>query len=391
MPVEKKDFKPGDISTNIVRGTITSHKIANTITKSTKGMELDPGRSRTEENPFIKKDSFGVKKEENKSILDKNSLKEQIKENSIKQMTLHQHQIANNKAQSVLIYLFREVFPEGLQFFNRQAQVAQSQEHARNICYEDFNRITEEPFKILKVLQELIPAKLAELKKKSYVNDNQNDIAHYQRVDEILCKIFDVTNQVNGNGSHTALLSLIDELDQSKIQGELKQLISDYHQSLSDLGKQIQRANAQLINRIRHPHSELTTGVITRIDKGLRDTLYTRPESLGAAQRDHFGGIMGKIYDYRDIDWPFGGAPWEYGSNVRGDNNTSKPPFPVRRLAGEMRGYIGMLTEEQPGPMFVTTDVEAKTPFNKKTKKRKNFYETESDSEDDENFEDDED
>jgi hypothetical protein len=390
MAIEKKDFKPGDVSTNIVRGSISSHKIANTILKSTKELQLNSSINRTEENPFVKKDSFGIKNEDNKNILDKQSLKEQIKENNIKQMTMQQHQIANNKAQAVLIYLFREVFPEGLKFFNRPAQIADSAEQARNISQEDFCRIIEEPMKILRVLQELIPARLSELKKKSHESGNLDEVAHYERVDEILSKIFDVTNQINGNGSHMALLSLLEELDQSKIQGELKSLIAEYHKSLNELGKNIQRANAQLINRIRHPYSELTTGVKTRIDQGLRDSLYTRPENLGAAQRDHYGGIMGKVYDYRDIDWPFGGTPWEYGTNIKGDSNNPNPPFPVRRLAGEMRGYIGTLTEDQPGPMFVTTDVEAKSPI--KNKKRKNYYESDSESSEfDEDFDDEED
>jgi hypothetical protein len=68
---------------------------------------------------------------------------------------------------------------------------------------------------------------------------------------------------------------------------------------------------------------------------------------------------MGSIYDFRDTDWTLGSNTWEYGANVKG-NNTVSASYPIRRLAGEMRGYIGQLTEAQPGPMFVTTDVDAK-------------------------------
>jgi hypothetical protein len=360
MAVEKKDFKPGEIPTSIVRGNISSHRIASSL--STREIQISSASNRTpEEAPFANIDSFATKKtettEENKNNLDKKTLDDQI---NIKENTAKEHENANNKAQSVLVYLFREVFPEGLNFFNRSNQIAQNPQQAAEIAKEDFGRITEKPEKILQVLKDVIPAKIAEMKSKANASGNQDDIKHYDRVDEILGRIFDVTNQLDGKGSHTALLGLIESLDQSKIQGDLKGLISDYHNSLSALGNQIKRANAQLLNRTRHPQSELITGVTTKIDQGLRASLYTRPESLGAAHRDHLGGIMGSIYDFKDTDWTLGGTPWEYGINVKGSETASATPFPVRRLAGEMRGYIGTLTEAQPGPMFVTTDVDAK-------------------------------
>jgi|GEM_PF-3935640 len=365
MAIEKKDFKPGEIPTSIVRGNTSSQKVANSLTSSAREIQISSASNRTpEEAPFANIDSFATKEttktEDSKNTLDKKALEAQIKEKNIKEITAKEHENANNKAQSVLVYLFREVFPEGLNFFNRSNQVAQTPQQAAEIAKEDFERITEKPEKILQVLKDVIPAKIAEMKSKAQTSGNQDDIQHYNRVDEILGRIFDVTNQVDGKGSHTALLGLIESLDQSKIQGDLKGLISDYHNSLSALGNQIKRANAQLINRTRHPQSELTTGVGTKIDQGLRASLYTRPESLGAAHRDHLGGIMGSIYDFKDTDWTLGGTPWEYGINVKGSETASLTPFPVRRLAGEMRGYIGTLTEAQPGPMFVTTDVDAK-------------------------------
>ena len=96
------------------------------------------------------------------------------------------------------------------------------------------------------------------------------------------------------------------------------------------------------------------------------------------------GGILGSLYDFLDTDWILPANCWEYSQVVKGNKSTSKTPFPVRRLAMEMRGYIGTLTEEHPGPMFVTTDVEAKTrePIaakskrtNRKKRRREEDYE----------------
>ncbi|MEY3370639.1 MAG: hypothetical protein RLZZ361_1309 [Cyanobacteriota bacterium] len=358
-------FEPGTIPTDVVRGSAKSLRIANKLTPistSAREVQQNSADTRAEGNPFAEIDSFATqetKKSENR-ILEKRVLEQQIKEKNIQEMTAKEHENANNKAQTVILYLVKQVFPESLGFFDRSKQVAQNPEQAKEIAQEDFERLQENPSKILQVALSVIPAKLTELKTKAQeVNDTERS-NHLEKVDSILGQIFNVMKQVDGNGSHTSLLHMIESLDQTQIKGDLHQLISEYHKSLGLLGKQIQRANAQLINRTRHPQSELTTGVTTKIDQGLRDSLYTRPESLGAAHRDHLGGIMGSIYDFKDTDWTLGGTPWEYGLNVKGENRVSKTPFPVRRLAGEMRGYIGTLTEEQPGPMFVTTDVEAK-------------------------------
>lgn len=363
MAIDKQDYKPGDVSTNLIRGALKSQKIATTLSGSTREAQISSGTNRTEETPISQIDSFDTQKtgsSDEAKILNKKALEAKIKENSLREITAQEHENANSKAQSVIICLIKEIFPEGLDFFNRSNKLAQNSQQAQEIQEEDFKRIKEEPGKILEVVTALVPSKISQMKSKANTSGNQDDIKHYDKVEEILDKIFDVTKQVNGKGSHTALLGLIESLDQSKIQGDLKDLISDYHNSLSTLGNQIKRANAQLLNRIKHPQTELTTGVATKIDQGLRASLYTRPESLGAAQRDHYGGIMGSIYDFKDTDWTLGGMPWEYGLNVKGSETASATPFPVRRLAGEMRGYIGTLTEAQPGPMFVTTDVEAK-------------------------------
>jgi hypothetical protein len=369
MAIEEKKYEPGQIPTNIVRGTNKSFKIVSnlqpTLNSSTREAQLTSASQRTSDDPFTSNiDNFENKKanetnDVTRKSVDREAMKDRIKNDTLKEITAQEHENANNKAQSIVLHLVRQVFPEGLKFFERSKELTQDQEEAKKIAQEDNKRIHENPSRILEVLQYVIPEKLSETKKKAQASGDPTEIAHYDRVDEILAQIFDVMKQVSGKGSHTALLGLIESLDQTKIKGDLHKLITDYHGSLGALGKQIQRASAQLLNRTRHPQSELITGVSTKIDEGLRRNLYTRPESLGAAHRDNLGGIMGSIYDFRDTDWTLGSNTWEYGANVKG-NNTVSASYPIRRLAGEMRGYIGQLTEAQPGPMFVTTDVDAK-------------------------------
>jgi hypothetical protein len=364
-------FQPGQIPTDIVRGAGKSHKIASnlqtTLNSSAREAQLTSASQRTSDDPFTSNiDNFENKKTNETSEIERKSLDRQavearIKNDTIKEMTAKENENANNKAQSIVLHLVRQVFPEGLKFFERSKELTQDPQQAQEIAREDIERIQENPSKILEVALNVIPGKLSETKKKAQESGDNEKIAHYERVDEILGQIFDVMKQVSGKGSHTALLGMIDSLDQTQIKGELHKLISDYHSSLGALGKQIQRANAQLLNRTRHPQSELETGVATKIDEGLRKSLYTRPESLGAAHRDNLGGIMGSIYDFKDTDWIFGSTPWEYAINVKGENLASEAPFPVRRLAEKIRlGIVSLLTEANPTPTLIITDVDAR-------------------------------
>jgi hypothetical protein len=112
MAVERKEFKPGDVPTSIVRGNTSSHKIATSLSSSAREIQISSASNRTpEEAPFANTDSFATKKtettEENKNTLDRKALEAQIKEKNIKEITAKEHENANNKAQSVLVYLFR--------------------------------------------------------------------------------------------------------------------------------------------------------------------------------------------------------------------------------------------------------------------------------------------
>lgn len=397
MPIDEKKFQPGQVSTDIIRGTTKSLRIAsnlNSALANTNQSQITSANNRSQDNPFHTNDSFSNKEKilPQKNTLDKKALEAQIKEKNIREMTAKEHLIANNKAQSVILYLLKQAFPEGLSFFERSKHISSNVEQALEIAKEDFERLQENPSKILQVALSVIPSKISDLKNSAKEQQDHYRLRYLERIDSILGQIFDVMEQVSGKGSHTALLNLIESLNQSEINHELHQIISEYHSSLEKLGKQMQRANAQLLNRTRHPHSELITGIQSKIDKGLRASIYTRPESLGAALRDHFGGILGNIYDFLDTDWSFGSNPWEYSQQVKNERSITKSPYPVRRLAGEMRGYIGMLTEEQPGPMFVTTDVEAKTPLNNKRSKKKSYFDRKSKQNNyDEDFDEDDD
>lgn len=395
MSVDQKKFQPGTVSTDILRGNTKSYKIASNVSSAIKSHNdnlVNSAKLRSEENPFLTNDNFSSNTENITKNPDKKILESLIREKNIREMTAKEHVASNNKAQSLILYLLKQAFPEGLSFFERSKYISSNPEQADEIAREDFERLQENPSQILEVALTVVPRKLAEMKNLAKNNGAVQKMEHLERIDSILGQIFHVMEQVSGQGSHTALLSLIESLDQTKIGNELHQLISEYHRSLEKLGKQIQRANAQLLNRTRHPHSELITGIISKPDQGLRAILYTRPESLGAALRDHLGGILGSIYDFLDTEWMFSANTWEYSQKVKGQNMITKAPYPVRRLAQEMRGYIGTLTEEQPGPMFVTTDVEAKSLQRSPKSRRKNSFDQENDfDEDDEDFDEDKD
>lgn len=371
MTVDKK-YISGDVPTSIIRGNLDAgKKIAGqqtAIKGSLQESQKTAASARSDENPLEQIDGFSrataiapeTAPEKNKKLI-----KSQLDDKALREMTTKEHEAANNKAQTLIVFLMKQVFPEGLEFFNRGQKLAENPQDAKEIAQYDFEKIKEDPSKILSVAVSVIPGKLTEAKKRANEAGDTNQEQRLERIDEILGQLFGVMQEVDGNGSHQALLNLIDSLDPTQIKGELHTLITDYHKSLATLGKQIQRAAAQMLDRKRHPFTELVTGVSTIVDKGLHKTLYTRPESLGAAQRDHLGGIMGSIYDFKDTDWKFASMPWEYGLNVKDEDinqvgSLSKPSFPVRRLAMEMRGYVGQLTEEQPGPMFTTTDVDAR-------------------------------
>jgi hypothetical protein len=371
MSVDKK-YISGDIPTSIIRGNLDAGKKFTQTTgikASVQESQKTVASIRDSESPLDKMiDGFLAAKEttpETAPARNKRQINQQIDNNALREMTTKEHEAANNKAQTLVVFLMKQVFPEGLDFFSRPQKLAENPKDARGIAQDDFNRIKEDPSKILEVAINVVPGKLMEGKKLAKEAGNKDEEKRLDRVDEILGQLFGVMAQVEGKGSHQALLGLIDSLDPTQIKGELHTLITDYHKSLASLGKQIQRSAAQMLDRKRHPFSELITGVSTVVDKGLQRTLYTRPESLGAAQRDHLGGIMGSIYDFKDTDWKFASMPWEYGLNVKGEDinqvgSLTRPSFPVRRLAMQMTGYVGQLTEEQPGPMFTTTDVDAR-------------------------------
>lgn len=374
MAVNDKKYISGDVPTSIIRGNqdagknIARQAASNSIKGSVQESQKTVASLRGDEAPSAV-DGFSAAKEtkpETAPEKNKKLIKDQLNDNALREMTAKEHEAANNKAQTLVVFLMKQVFPEGLEFFNRPQKLAENPQDAKEIAQYDFDKIKEDPSKILTVAMSVIPGKLLEAKKRANEAGDENQEKRLDRIDEILGQLFGVMEQVEGKGSHTALLGLIDSLDPTQIKGELHTLITDYHKSLASLGKQIQRSAAQMLDRKRHPFSELVTGVSTIVDKGLHKTLYTRPESLGAALRDHLGGVMGSIYDFKDTDWKFASMPWEYGLNVKGEDinqvgSLSKPSFPVRRLAMEMRGYVGQLTEDQPGPMFTTTDAEAKT------------------------------
>jgi hypothetical protein len=361
MSIEKQDFKPGEISTNLTRASITSKNIISTLTVSTREAQITAAGNRTNEATPSPADMFTTSSSKVATTnQDKQKeLQQLIKENLIKEQTSGYHEAANKNAQALLVSLISEVFPEGVPYLNRAQHLTDDPKQAQQMRQEDFGRLLEEPKTILQTLQTTVPAKLAELKQKAKDDKDPETISHYDKVDEIIDKLRNVWEAGEGNGSHLALLNLLNELDHNQINPSLKGLITNYHKSLNTLGKEIQRAGEKFHNVVRHPMAPLLTGVPTKTDQGQFAALYTRPVSLAAAIRDHRGGIMGSFYDFKDTDWSLGGIPWEYGQNVKGDNSVSAS-YPIRRLAGEMRGYIGQLTEAQPGPMFVTTDVDAK-------------------------------
>ena len=245
MQIDEKKFQPGQIPTDIVRGTTKSLKIASnlqaTLNSSAREAQLTSASQRTSDDPFTSNiDNFENKKTNETSEIERKSLDKQatearIKNDAIKEMTAKENENANNKAQSIVLHLVRQVFPEGLKFFERSKELTQDPKQAQEIAREDIERIQENPSKILEVALNVIPGKLSETKKKAQESGDNEKIAHYERVDEILGQIFDVMKQVSGKGSHTALLGMIDSLDQTQIKGELHKLISDYHSSLGAL------------------------------------------------------------------------------------------------------------------------------------------------------------
>lgn len=292
--------------------------------------------------------------EMNQEDLERTSLIKEVN----KQKLQETHKKANKTAQGIVLRLSAEEvaekaldkLPKLSKFLSKGTQEGQTPQVQRELVEGNIEKMLEDPSGMVPIFE---ATTLKNLKKELEKARKEGDTKTEEQLTELeasLSNLFGIfETDVNGEGSHVALLEQLEVMDYSTMSPEIKAQIEEYE---ADLNKvvEVEHANLQGIQQIENSPTFIA-GVGQKGDKGHR----TFMAKLGAILADDKGGVLN--FNEEEITWHLDTYQYKTGEDgmpstrldVKHLANMSEKFWVVPRKSG----ITNLLTNEQPMPHLI--------------------------------------